>query len=106
VTLQFDEDDYLLNHACPRCGGKVYRDFACHTYPSRTADGTPVWMSCLPCDSAVLYACEKPRNECGWSYTNGLNPRNPRAAENEANRPDWMPAPDDDPWLKPLPTLV
>lgn len=101
MKLQFDADDYLLNHVCPRCGGKVHRQFACHTYPRRDDNGKESWMACLPCDSAVLYACDQPPKECGWSYTNGLNPRNPRAAANEANRPDWMPTPDEDPWLLP-----
>lgn len=105
MPLQFDEDDYLLDHACPKCGGRVFRQFACHTYPRRNDDGKETWMSCLPCDSAVLYACDKPPTECGWKYTNGLNPRSPRTGANEANRPDWMPSPDDDPWLKPLPTI-
>lgn len=95
VTLQFDEDDYLLNHGCPQCGGKVYRDYACHTYPSRRDDGKEVWMSCQGCASAVMYVCDS--HICTWHYTNGLNPRNPRPAANEANRPDWMPSPD--PWL-------
>jgi len=95
MTLTFDEDDYLLTHPCPKCGGKVYRDYACHTYPSQQ-DGGKIWLACWGCASAVRYACD---SECGWFYTNGLNPRSPRAAANEANRPDWMPSPEEDPWL-------
>jgi hypothetical protein len=30
-------------------------------------------------------------SECGWRYTHGLNPRNPRSAANEAHRPPWIP---------------
>ncbi len=59
-------------------------------------------MSCMPCDSAKEYACQcwledepdvpEPIKscECMWSYTYGLNPKNPRAARNEENRPDWL----------------
>lgn len=106
--MKFDADDYLLDHTCPKCGGRVFRQFSCHTYPRRGDDGKETWMSCLPCDSAVMYACDGVDDDslsCGWYYTNGLNPRNPRAAANEEKRPDWMPSPDDDPWLKPLPTI-
>ena len=45
-------------------------------------------MSCLPCDSAVDFYCVE--DGCRWFYTHGLNPRNPRAAENETHRPRWL----------------
>jgi hypothetical protein len=84
--------------SCPRCGGKVYYDLACHTYPQRLPDGSERFMACMPCDSAIAYGCDGhgDRDEdegCGWDYTHGLNPRNPRAAANEENRPPWLPGP-------------
>jgi hypothetical protein len=30
-------------------------------------------------------------SQCGWEYTHGLNPKNPRAADNERYRPQWLP---------------
>lgn len=98
--LEFDEDDVLLGHECPECGSDVYRRSACQTFPSQREGGPLTWMACLDCDSAVRYACGR----CGWSYTNGLNPRNPRSAANEAKKPGWMPPPEEDPWLKPAVT--
>lgn len=78
-----------MEKVCPDCGGPVQWDLTCHTWPG--AGGR--WMSCLPCDSAVRYDCMAGEDEvgCGWSYTHGLNPRNPRAAANEAKRPAWLP---------------
>ena len=68
---------------CPRCGGQVAYDLDCHTW--QRSDG--VWMSCLGCASATYYTCLA--DDCRWSYIAGLNPRNPRAAENESNKPPW-----------------
>lgn len=81
--------------ACPECGGKVAYDLTCHTYPTRRDDGTEAWMACLPCDSAIEYVCTGQYNDenpgtCRWEYTHGLNPGNPRAAQNEAQRPAWL----------------
>lgn len=49
----------------------------------------------MPCDSAIEYLCaaqyDDEPGECEWRYTHGLNPRNPRAAENEKRRPPWLP---------------
>jgi hypothetical protein len=73
--------------ACPECGGPVDVMLTCHTYPQRQADGTERWMACMPCDSASDWYCES--DECNWSWTEGLNPRNPRAAANDASRPSW-----------------
>ena len=69
---------------CPDCGGIVRYDLTCHTWGGNE-DGTG-WMACLPCDSAIYYCCD----DCGWSYTDGLNPRNPRSVENEKHRPSWL----------------
>lgn len=66
---------------CPKCGsGRIYWEYACHTYQ---VDGR--WMGCMPCDSAIRYVCF----DCKWSYTWGLNPDNPRAVENEKQKPSW-----------------
>lgn len=73
---------------CPECGAAVYYDLTCHTWPKRRDDGSEQWMSCLPCDSATEYVCTSV--DCRWRYTLGLNPGNPRSAENEAGRPPWM----------------
>lgn len=88
--------------ACPKCGGPVHSYWTCHTWPRTQEDGTQRWMSCLPCDSAVRYYCIAHSDECqsdcwdyedhvgcGWDWTKGLNPNNPRAEENEANNPHW-----------------
>lgn len=75
--------------ACPRCGGPVEEELTCHTWPQTRPDGTEQWMACLPCDSATEWYCVAgDHNEgCGWSWTDGLNPRNPRAAANALNAP-------------------
>lgn len=76
---------------CPECGSKVYWDYACHTWP-RDYDGTHVvFMACIPCDTARRYICL----DCGWSYTHGLNPKNPRFNTEQKRKPDWI----DDKWL-------
>jgi hypothetical protein len=72
---------------CPRCGSPVDSMPTCHTWPRRRDDGTEQWMSCLPCDSATDWYCTS--DECRWGWTQGLNPRNPRAADNESRRPEW-----------------
>lgn len=50
-------------------------------------------MSCMPCDSAVYWYCVAGEDDdgCGWGWTDGLNPRNPRAAVNAALAPSWAP---------------
>ena len=73
---------------CPECGGETSSWPGCHTWPQRPDDGTEQWMSCLPCDTAVDYYCTE--DDCRWTYTAGLNPGNPRAAENERHRPPWL----------------
>lgn len=52
-------------------------------------------MSCLPCDSAVHLFCvcraaDHPTHRCGWDHTWGLNPDNPRSADNEKRHPVWL----------------
>lgn len=61
------------------------------------------WMACMPCDSATRYVCVAHDNNrcfsdcgeynehegCGWTWTWGLNPGNPRAADNETRNPNW-----------------
>lgn len=76
--------------ACPDCGNaRITWDYTCHTWPRRKDDGTERWMSCMPCSSAIEYWCGN--DDCDWHYDHGLNPRNPRAAANEAKRPAWLP---------------
>jgi hypothetical protein len=83
-------------HPCPECGGTVRFDLTCHTY-AWSDDGTG-GKACMSCDSAWLFICARPdpdgdllEDGCGWSYTWGLNPRNPRAAGNASRRPPWIP---------------
>lgn len=90
-------------NSCPKCGGDVQSDLACHTWPREVEGGRIQWMACMPCDSATRWACISHSDEycwedcwsdgfhdgCGWRWTDGLNPGNPRAEENEKNRPDW-----------------
>jgi hypothetical protein len=80
---------------CPECGYRVTYDLDCHTWPRRDGNGAERWMACMSCDSAIRYICMRDLDdagECGWRYTHGLNPRNPRAAANEERRPPWIPA--------------
>jgi len=79
---------------CPQCGAPVVYNLTCHTYGGTDADGRERWWACMPCDSAVEYICVRELDddgECGWRYTHGLNPKNPRAAANERRRPAWIP---------------
>ena len=68
---------------CPECWATVHYDFDCHTYQQGER-----WVACLPCDSAIGYYCS--REDCEWHYTHGLNPGNPRSANNEQRRPAWL----------------
>ena len=72
---------------CPKCGGKVDYYGSCHTYGDESG-----WFACLGCYTACQFDCASGDDGlgCGWSYTWGLNPRNPRAARNEENRPAWL----------------
>lgn len=88
-----DDDGERVVHPCPVCGGQVRADLTCHTYPQNGR-----WMACLPCDSAWAFCCATPDEDgdllgegCGWSYTWGLNPRNPRSVPNEDRWPPWIP---------------
>ena len=72
-----------VSETCPRCGGPVSTSPTCHTYEQFGR-----WMACARCDSAVEWSCDD--YDCGWDFTQGLNPRNPRAAANEAQRPPWL----------------
>ena len=67
------------------CGQPVLWDYTCHTW-SDCADDTETWMSCINCASAIEFRCA----EGCWSYTWGLNPRNPRVEQNEQHRPTWL----------------
>lgn len=69
---------------CPDCGGPVYYDLDCHTWSNSQGK----WVACLPCDSAIRYECQ--HGDCEWGYVDGLNPRNPRSADNARRRPDWL----------------
>jgi hypothetical protein len=77
---------------CPRCGGPVDSYPTCHTWPQSRPGRSPQWMACLPCDSATEWICDSDPDEddCYWSYTEDLNPGNPKAAANELNRPSWL----------------
>lgn len=83
----------MTESVCPRCGSEVVYNLTCHTYGSDEGG----WFACMPCDSAIEYVCvrqyddDPPEPVCDWRYTHGLNPRNPRAAANEACRPSWIP---------------
>lgn len=93
---------YECSEKCPKCGGEVEWDFACHTYPQER-DGKVTWMACMPCDSATEYRCVAHNEDrcysdceeygmhegCSWRWTWGLNSNNPRAAENELRNPRW-----------------
>lgn len=93
----------MENNACPDCGGPVSYDLACHTWP-QTQDERTTWMSCMLCDSATWWTCcahnerrcnyppdcvEGYHEGCGWTWTQGLNPDNPRASDNETRNPHW-----------------
>lgn len=102
---------------CPDCGSNVDSYLSCHTWPKYSQEsGLTTWMSCMPCDSATewfcvgdaecfcsldtgviepyCYACGGTGIDegwgCGWRYTEGLNPDNPRSVENETHRPEWL----------------
>jgi hypothetical protein len=75
---------------CPKCGDEVCIEFTCHTYET---GGT--WWACQGCGSAHNLFCtaflrDDVVSECRWSYTIGLNPKNPRALDNEIQRPAWL----------------
>lgn len=76
----------MSDNRCPRCGGPVDYTLTCHTWP-QTVDGRTTWMSCHPCDSAIGWYCLD--DDCAWEWTQGLNPRNPRAADNDEMEPAW-----------------
>ncbi len=77
-----------MSTTCPRCNGEVVWDWACHTYPRTYPSGQVVYFACMPCDSAIRFDCWE--DDCQWHYTWGLNSNNPRAAKQEADRPDWL----------------
>jgi hypothetical protein len=94
-TFDLDADDFRVTDPCPDCGGIVRYNLTCHTWGGKP-DGTG-WRACLPCDSAFEFACALPDHDgdllldgCGWGYTWGLNPRNPRSVSNETRRPPWI----------------
>jgi hypothetical protein len=67
---------------CPTCASpNVAWEYTCHTYLIEKT-----WMACQPCDSAVRYLC----CDCDWSYTDGLNPGNPRTVQNAGAKPVWL----------------
>jgi len=86
---------------CPQCGhDSVRADFTCHTYPADPDHPEAGWLACMGCDSAVSYYCncrwttsalaQKDGCQCIWEYTDGLNPRSPRAEANAKARPSWL----------------
>lgn len=79
--------DFIGAGPCPDCGGETRRNpSACWTWASRSKPGT--FTSCADCDSAVLYTCKE---DCGWSWLNGMNPANPAAKHNDTKKPTWAP---------------
>jgi len=74
---------------CPACGAATDMMPTCHTWANRRPDGSVVWMACMGCDSAMDYYCTA--DDCRWDYTHGLNPQNPRAADNATRKPGWLP---------------
>ncbi len=93
-TFDAEADDLRVTDPCPDCGGIVRYDLGCHTWGGNP-DGTG-WRACLPCDSAYDFDCAgttgRRADGCGWGYTWGLNPRNPRSVSNETRRPPWIAA--------------
>ena len=91
---------------CPECScPRIYYDYTCHTYASTRADGSTMFMACLPCDSAIEYVC----NDCTWRWNAHLNPRNPRSVENDKKKPDWYVEPEyaeKSYFLRPMPGIV
>lgn len=82
----FAKDEYnsYIDEACPGCGSRpIWVGYGCHTYQINGK-----WVSCMNCGSAGDLYCEN--EECNWGYEWGLNPDNPRAADNEKNRPEWL----------------
>jgi hypothetical protein len=56
-------------------------------------DGTKRWYACIGCWSALsIYCLANDGDGCGkWDgYLWGHNPRNPRFADEEQNRPEWL----------------
>jgi hypothetical protein len=95
LDLHYDDEGILVEHVCPRCGGKVRRSYTCGTWQ----DGNGTWMSCLSCNSATRYECVGTKqdedgdlgvNPCDWAYVNGLNLCNPDAARNHERLVEWQ----------------
>lgn len=91
------EDEETGGNACPECGHtNLAWEYTCHTWQGGMyADGTPKWMSCQGCDSAMRLFCscyieEGTECDCEWTYTKGLNTDNPHWAHNERGRPGWL----------------
>jgi hypothetical protein len=79
-----DADEQAIR--CPVCNGPVYGYLTCQTW----TDARGTWMSCMGCSSAIYWHCISD-TPCSWSYTEGLNSRNPRSAANEEKKPSWTP---------------
>lgn len=86
-----------MDRNCPNCAGKVASDLTCHTYGQNGR-----FYSCMPCDSATYWWCVAHTDRCfsdcmdydehegcGWSWTQGLNPDNPRSVANNEKKPEW-----------------
>lgn len=114
TQLEKNRGDHYMDpskRVCPECSGPVEADLGCHTWPRTVTrkDGTTFeqYMACMPCDSATIWSCEtrwmdedelralgkklgRKVSVCEWSFTEGLNPGNPRTADNETRRPEWL----------------
>ena len=110
-------DSYLTCHTYSRRESPCYSSTPGHTFKWNFDLGVEwcltcdkeveytktTWMSCMPCDSATKYYCIGHSDEhcsprcweyedhdgCGWDWTKGLNPGNPRSAENDLKDPHW-----------------
>lgn len=94
LTVSLWDEDFEIAHRCPECGGPVEHTGTCHTYGWKE-DGSG-GLACIGCWSAIRLYCvydygpDEDRG-CGWEYTWGLNPKNPRSKDNNLCRPSWIP---------------
>lgn len=94
-TVNIYDENFEITHRCPECDGPVSHIGTCQTYG--WDDEGNRGRSCVGCWSAILLYCVREYDQdedhigCGWEYTWGLNPRNPRSKDNNLCRPSWIP---------------